>query len=40
MHQPNKEKNIALLKKEFFEEKEVIVEKTAKRVQWQDKIDK
>lgn len=40
MQQFNKEKNIAALKKDFFEEKEVVVEKSAKRVQWQDRIEK
>lgn len=37
LQQASKEKNISLLKRDFFEE-EVVVEKTSKRVQWQDKL--
>jgi hypothetical protein len=40
MVQISKENNLAALKKDFFEEKEVVVEKSAKRVQWQDRIEK
>lgn len=40
MQQINKDKNLAALKKDLFEEKELVAEKSAKRVQWQDRIEK